>query len=231
MPTNKIPNYLGIVIDGNRRWAKKNGLSSFQGHKKGLDNVEKITDYCFEKGIKILTFYVFSTENWNRSKKEVNYLMKLFIDNLTRKNIKKFNDKGIKFQTIGEKEKLPKLLQEKIKETEKATKNNKKSILNLAISYGGRAEIIQAIKNIIKKKIPINKINEEIINQNLWTAGLPCPDFIIRTGGEIRLSNFLIWQSAYSEFYFTKKYWPEFIEKDLDNALEEYGKRERRFGC
>jgi undecaprenyl diphosphate synthase len=231
MPTNKIPNHLGIIIDGNRRWAKKRGLSSFQGHKKGLDNVEKISDHCFEKGIKILTFYVFSTENWNRSKKEVNYLMKLFIDNLTRKNIKKFNDKGIKFQTIGEKEKLPKLLQEKIKETEKATENNKKSILNLAISYGGRAEIIQAIKNIIKKKIPINKINEEIINQNLWTAGLPYPDFIIRTGGEIRLSNFLTWQSAYSEFYFTKKYWPEFIEKDLDKALKEYSKRERRFGC
>jgi len=231
MPTTKIPNHLGIIIDGNRRWAKEKGLSSFQGHKKGLDNVEKITDHCIKKGIKILTLYVFSVENWNRSKKEINYLMRLFVNNLTRKNIKKFNDKGIRFQTIGQKEKLPKLLQEKIKETEKATKNNKKSILNLAISYGGRPEIIQAIKNIIKKKIPFNKINEEIINQNLWTVGLAYPDFIIRTGGEIRLSNFLTWQSAYSELYFTKKYWPEFTEKDLNKAFREYSRRERRFGC
>ncbi|OGZ18032.1 MAG: di-trans,poly-cis-decaprenylcistransferase [Candidatus Nealsonbacteria bacterium RBG_13_37_56] len=231
MPITKIPNHLGIIIDGNRRWAKEKGLSSFHGHKKGLDNVEKIMDYCVKKGVKILTLYVFSVENWNRSKKEINYLMRLFVNNLTKKNIKKFNDKGIRFQTIGQKEKLPKLLQEKIKEIEKATKNNKKSILNLAISYGGRPEIIQAIKNIIKKKIPINKINEEIINQNLWTVGLAYPDFIIRTGGEIRLSNFLTWQSAYSELYFTKKYWPEFTEKDLDKALEEYNKRERRFGC
>lgn len=227
----QTPNHLAIIIDGNRRWAKKRGLSSFQGHKKGLDNVEKITDHCFKKGIKILTLYVFSTENWNRSEKEINYLMKLFIDSLTKKNIKKFNDKGIKFQTIGQKEKLPKLLQDRIKETEKATQNNKKSILNLAVSYSGRLEIIQAIKKIIKKKIPINKINEEIINQNLWTFGLPCPDFIIRTGGELRLSNFLTWQSTYSEFYFTKKYWPEFSEKDFDKALKDYGKRERRFGC
>jgi len=231
MPITKIPNHLGIIIDGNRRWAKEKGLSSFQGHKKGLDNVEKIMDYCVKKGVKILTLYVFSVENWNRSKEEINYLMRLFVNNLTKKNIKKFNDKGIRFQTIGQKEKLPKLLQKKIKETEKATKNNKKSILNLAISYGGRPEIIQAIKSIIKKKIPINKINEEIINQNLWTVGLAYPDFIIRTGGEIRLSNFLTWQSVYSELYFTKKYWPEFTEKDLNKAFREYSRRERRFGC
>ena len=230
MSVEKVPSHLAIIIDGNRRWAKKKGLSSLQGHKKGLDNVEKIGDYCIKKGVKILTLYVFSSENWKRSKKEVNYLMKLFINNLTKKNIKRFNDKGIKFQAIGQKEKLPKLLQEKIKETEEATKNNKKSILNLAISYGGRPEIIQAVKKIIKKKIPLNKINEKTIDQNLWTANLPHPDFIIRTGGEIRLSNFLTWQSAYSEFYFTKKYWPEFSNKDLDKALEDYSNRERRFG-
>lgn len=227
----EIPNHLAIIIDGNRRWAKKKGLSSFQGHKKGLDNVDKIGDYCVKRGIKILTLYVFSSENWKRSKKEINYLMKLFINNLTKKNIKRFNDNGIKFQAIGQKEKLPKLLQEKIKETERATKNNKKSILNLAISYGGRPEIIQAIKNIIKNKIPLNKINEETIDRNLWTAGLPDPDFIIRTGGELRLSNFLTWQSAYSEFYFTKKYWPEFSEKDLEQAFQDFSQRQRKFGA
>ena len=227
----KIPNHLAIIIDGNRRWAKRRGLSSFQGHKKGLENVERIGESCWEKGIKVLTFYVFSTENWKRSKKEINYLMKLFLNNLTKRNIKKLNDKGIKFQTIGQKKKLPQLLQNKIEEAEESTKNNKKGILNLAISYGGRAEIIQAVKNIIRKKIAVNKINEEIVNQNLWTAGLSYPDFIIRTGGELRLSNFLVWQSAYSELYFIKKYWPEFNEEDLNKALNEYNRRERRFGC
>lgn len=226
----EIPNHLAIIVDGNRRWAKEKGLSSFQGHKKGLDNVDKIGDYCLEKGIKILTLYVFSSENWNRSRKEVNYLMKLFALSLNNKNIKKFNKNKVKFQAIGQIEKLPKGLQKKIKQVEEATKNNKKSILNLAISYGGRAEIVQAIKNIIKKKIPSSRITEELVNQNLWTDGLAYPDFIIRTGREKRLSNFLTWQSAYSELYFTKKYWPEFSNKDLDQALEDYSSRERRFG-
>jgi undecaprenyl diphosphate synthase len=230
MSTERIPSHLAIIIDGNRRWAKKNGLSSFQGHKKGLDNVQKIGDYCIKKGVKILTLYVFSSENWNRSKKEVAYLMRLFVLALSKKNIEKFNRDKIKFQAIGQIERLPKSLQNKIRLAEESTKNNKKGILNLAISYGGRPEIIQAIKKIIKKKIPASKINEEIINQNLWTANLPYPDLIIRTGGEQRLSNFLTWQTAYSEFYFTKRYWPEFNNKDIDKALEDYSIRERRFG-
>lgn len=230
MSSKKIPFHLGIIIDGNRRWAKKKGLLSLEGHRKGLNNVQKIGDYCTKKGIKILTLYTFSTENWKRSKKEVSYLMKLIKESLNKKNIQELHKKKIKLQIIGQKERLPQVLQKKIKEAEELTKNNKQRILNLAISYGGRPEIIQAVKNIIKKKIPANKITEDLINKNLWTAGLPYPDLIIRTGGVKRLSNFLTWQSAYSEFYFTKKSWPEFTEKDLDKALLDFSHRDRRFG-
>ncbi len=230
MSNIKTPFHLGIIVDGNRRWAKKKGLLSLEGHRKGLNNVQKIGDYCTKRGIKILTLYTFSTENWKRSKKEVSYLMKLLKESLNKKNIQKLHKKKIKLQIIGQKERLPQALQKRIKEAEKLTKNNKERILNLAVSYGGRPEIIQAVKNIIKKKIPANKITEELINKNLWTAGLPYPDLIIRTGGAKRLSNFLTWQTAYSEFYFTKKSWPEFTEKDLNKALLDYSHRQRRFG-
>jgi len=230
MSSKKIPFHLGIIVDGNRRWAKEKGLPFFEGHRQGLDNVQKIGDFCAKKGIKILTLYTFSTENWKRSKKEVSYLMRLLKESLNKKNLQELHGKKIKLQIIGQKERLPKFLQKRIKEAEELTKNNKERILNLAISYGGRPEIIQAVKNIIKKKIPANKITEELINNNLWTAGLPYPDLIIRTGGAKRLSNFLTWQTAYSEFYFTKKYWPEFTEKDLNKALLDFSHRERRFG-
>ncbi len=225
-----IPNHLGIIIDGNRRWAKKKDLPSFYGHKKGLDNVKKISDYCLEKGVKILTLYAFSSENWSRTKKEVEYLMKLLGNTLNDKSIKDLNKRGVKLRIIGEREKLPEFLQQLIEKAERETKDNKKGILNLAISYGGQPEIVQAIKNIIDKKIPASKITEELVSENLWTAGLPDPDFIIRTGGEIRLSNFMTWQSAYSELYFTKKPWPAFTIKDLDKALNNYNHRHRRFG-
>jgi len=226
----KIPIHLGIIIDGNRRWAKEKGLPAFEGHRRGLDNVQKVGEWCRKKGVKILTIFAFSTENWNRVKREVNYLMRLFALALNGKYIKELQEKNIKLQVIGQKERLPKFLQTKIKKAEELTKNNKEGILNLAISYGGRPEIVQAVKNIIKKKISPDKITENLINQNLWTTGLPYPDLIIRTGGEQRLSNFLTWQSAYSELYFTKKYWPEFTEKDLDKALLDFSRRQRRFG-
>lgn len=226
----KIPYHLGIIIDGNRRWAKERGLSSFEGQKKGLDNVHKIGDWAKKKGVKILTLYAFSTENWKRTKQEVRYLMKLLSEAFSKKNVKKLHQKGTKVQVIGQRERLPKFLQKKIETAERITKNNKENILNLAISYGGRPEIIQAVKNIIKKRIPADKITEEVINKNLWTTGLPDPDLIIRTGSEQRLSNFLTWQSVYSELYFTKKYWPDFTEKDLDMALLDFSLRQRRFG-
>jgi len=226
----KIPYHLGIIIDGNRRWAKERGLPIFEGHRRGLYNVKKIGEYIYKKGVKILTVYTFSSENWNRCKTEVNYLMKLIEKVFSKAYIDDLIKKEIRLKVIGQKEKLSASLRKKIKKTEESTKKGKKGILNLAISYGGRLEIVQAVKKIIAKKTPANKINEEVINQNLWTEGLPYPDLIIRTGKEKRLSNFLIWQAAYSELYFADKYWPDFNEKDLDQAFLEYSQRERRFG-
>jgi len=226
----KIPYHLGIIIDGNRRWAKKRGLPTLEGHRRGLDNLNRIGEYAREKGVKILTIYVFSSENWNRSKTEVNYLMRLIGSVFSRKHINDLVKKGIKVRVIGQKEKLSKFLQEKIRKAEQLTEKGEKGILNLAISYSGRLEIVQAVKKIIAKKIPANKINEKTISQNLWTAQLPYPDFIIRTGMEKRLSNFLIWQAAYSELCFIDKYWPDFNEKDLDKAFLDYSRRQRRFG-
>jgi len=225
--TKNIPNHLGIIIDGNRRWAEERGLSIFEGHRKGLEKVRKLTKWCLDRGIKILTLFIFSTENWKRSIKEVNYLMGLIKQNFSKKNIEKTNREGIKIQVIGQREKLLKSIQNLIKEAEELTKNNKKMVVNFALSYGGRAEIIGAVKKIIEKKIPPEKITEGVISQNLWTSDL---DLLIRTGKEQRISNFLLWQSAYSELYFCKKYWPDFTEKDLDEALLDYNHRQRRFG-
>jgi len=224
---NKVPNHLGVIIDGNRRWARESGLPAFVGHRKGLEKVKKIVIWAKNRGIKILTFFVFSTENWKRSKTEVNYLMKLLGQAFNKKNIQKIHQEGIKIRIIGQRERLSKPLQKTIKDVEKLTKSNKEMVLNFALSYGGRAEIVEVIKKIIENKIPSDKITEETIKENLWTSDV---DLIIRTGREQRISNFLIWQAAYSELYFCPKYWPDFTEKDLDEALAEYTSRQRRFG-
>jgi len=223
----KIPYNLGIIIDGNRRWAMERGLPAFEGHRRGLERVRELIKWCKERGIKILTLFVFSTENWKRSKKEVNYLMGLIKKAFNKKNTEKINREGVKVQVIGQRERLVKSVQKTIKETEELTKNNKKMIVNFALSYGGRAEIVEAIKNIIKNKIPPEKITEETIKENLWTSDV---DLMIRTGKEQRISNFLIWQTAYSELYFSQKYRPDFTKKDLDEALADYASRQRRFG-
>ena len=226
MSKTKIPYHLGIIVDGNRRWAKENGLPAFEGHRRGLKKVKEAIKWCKDRGVKILTFFVFSTENWKRPKMEVGYLMKL-AQEIIENYIKEARKEKIKIRIIGQKEKLPKFLQKAIKNTEELTKNNKEMTVNFALSYGGRAEITEAIKNIVKKRIPPEKITEEVISKNLWTSDL---DLLIRTGKEQRLSNFLIWQVAYSELYFIKKYWPAFIEKDLDKILLDFSRRQRRFG-
>ncbi len=225
-----IPYHLGIIIDGNRRWARERGLPTFEGHRRGFNKVKEITKWSKDRGIKILTLYCFSTENWNRSEREVSYLMRLLSQGLNKKEVKRICKEGIKIQIIGQTERLPKYLQKSIKEAEEFTQNNNKMILNLAISYGGRAEIVKAVKKIIKEKIPLNQIDENKIGDYLYTSSLPDPDLIIRTGGEQRVSNFLIWQVAYSELYFCKKYWPDFTEKDLDEVLQDFVHRQRRFG-
>jgi undecaprenyl diphosphate synthase len=224
MSDKKVPNHLGIILDGNRRWAKEKGLPAFAGHKKGAETVKKIIKAAEKRGVKILTLFVFSTENWKRPKREVNYLMKLLGWAFSEYE----NDRtGVSVRIIGLIENLPADLKKKVAEIQGKTKNNKGMVLNFALSYGGRAEIVEAIKSIIKKKITLEKINEDVIKENLWTSDV---DLVIRTGKEQRLSNFLIWQSAYSEFYFSQKYWPDFTEKDLDEAFSEYAKRQRRFG-
>lgn len=228
--TKNIPYHLGIIIDGNRRWAKERGLPTLEGHRRGYDKLKKVGKWCKAKGIKILTIFAFSTENWNRSKEEVSYLMHLLSQAFNKKEVDELDKEGIRLRVIGQKERLDKRLQKLIQQAEERTKNNKEGILNLAISYGGRPEIIEAIKKIIKKKIPPEKITEKIVSQNLWTEGLPDPDLIIRTSGELRISGFLTWQAVYSELYFCKKYWPDFSEKDLDIALLDYTRRQRRFG-
>lgn len=217
-------------MDGNRRWAENKGLVALVGHRQGYNKVKEVGKWCKAKGVKTLTLWAFSTENWNRPKNEVAYLMKLFERALSKKEISQLNKDGIKLKIIGQKERLSGLLQKLIKEAEETTKNNQKGTLVLAISYGGRAEILEAMQRIAEKNIPANKITEETIAENLWTAGLPYPDLIIRTSGEKRTSGFLMWQSAYSEFYFCKNYWPDFSEKDLDEALADYSQRQRRYG-
>lgn len=220
------PKHLGVIIDGNRRWAKEKHFPSLKGHQKGFEKVKDLIKWCNDRGVETLTVFCFSTENWNRGKAEVTYLMRLLQKGI-REFCNSYHKEGMKIQVIGQKERLPKPLQEEIAKTEEMTKDNNRMKLNFALSYGGRAELVSVFKNIVKKKIDPEQITEQTISDNLWTSDL---DLIIRTGKEQRISNFLIWQAAYSELYFSPKYWPDFEEKDLDMAFEEYSGRKRRFG-
>ena len=229
----EIPTHVGIIMDGNRRWAKEKGMIPSLGHKAGADNLKKVAEACEKFGIKHLTVFAFSTENWKRSKDEVNYLMDLFLS-YAKSFRKRLNEKNYRVRMAGDKSALSEELQQEITYIEEATKNNDGLTINLAINYGGRAEIINATKNIAEKvkngEISIEEINEDLINRNMQTYDSPDPDLIIRTGGEKRLSGFLIWQSAYSEFYFTKVYWPDFDGEELNKAIIEYSNRKRNFG-
>ena len=229
MEKNNIPCHIAVIMDGNRRWAKKKGLPPMEGHRQGYEQFKKISEYCNKLGVKILTVYAFSLENWKRSKAEVFYLM-----NLLKKGLREQRDFFIKnkvrLNVIGQIEKLPFDLKELVLKIMKETKDNKERILNLAISYGGREEIMEAVKKIIKEKINPSKINEKIFSQYLYTAGQPDPDIIIRTSGEQRLSGFLPWQSVYTELYFSPKLWPDFTEEDLEEVIKEFQNRQRRFG-
>ncbi len=224
-----LPQHIGIMIDGNRRWAKEKGLPSFLGHRQGIKQAVNVINYALEKGIKVLTLYGFSTENWKRSPEEVDYLMKLFSE-FTHRYASIFFKKGIRFQHIGNIADLPPILQKEIKQVQSLTKNNSKMVLNVALSYGGRDEVVRAIRKIMKKGVSPEKVTEEMLMNNLDTKGLPDLDFVIRTSGEQRLSNFLPLQSTYAELYFPRIYWPDFDKKQFDLALEEFKKRNRRFG-
>ncbi len=224
-----IPQHIVLFPDGNRRWARAKGFHTLEGHKQGYKNLLDFSEWCKRKGVKTLTAFGFSTENWNRTEEEVNYLMKL-LESCLIDNLSKYDKEGTRVRVIGQRDRLPKSLQGAITKTEEATKNNQNLNLNLAISYGGKWDILNAVKNIIKQGIPVEEIDEKLFESHLSTAGLPNPDFIIRAGGEMRMSNFVLWQAAYSELYFSSKLWPDFTEKDLEIALEEFDKRSRRFG-
>lgn len=231
MATNKnnIPQHIAIIMDGNRRWAKKRMLKSSEGHRKGYENFKKIAQKCYDLGVKTFTVYAFSAENWKRSKDEVSYLMKLF-ETILKKEKDFFMKNGIKLNVIGQVERLPIVLRKIIDEVMEKTKDNKKGILNLAVSYGGRQEIIDAIKKILQEKVSPGKLNEDFFKKYLYTKDQRDPDLLIRTGGEQRLSGFLPWQSVYSELYFSDKLWPDFSEEDLEKVIKDYQNRQRRFG-
>lgn len=226
---NIIPNHIGIIMDGNRRWARQRGLPTIEGHRVGAENFKKIAQKCYELGVKYFTVFAFSTENWNRSEEEISYLMKL-LENYLNEQKEFFIEKNIRLKIIGQIWRLPKNLQKLVLEIMDITKNNTGGNLNLAISYGGRVEIVEAVKKIVKEKISAEEINEKVISEHTYTAGQPDPDLIIRTSGEQRVSGFLTWQAVYSEIYFSPKMWPEFSEQDLENAIEDFSNRQRRFG-
>ncbi len=221
--------HLGIIMDGNRRWAKDDGLLIGMGHLAGAEKVKEVIRWSANRGIKYLTLYTFSTENWQRPKEEVSSLLGLIGDFL-KENCQEFQKEGGKLRFLGDRDGLPVDLVKAMEEAELATKDNDRIIVNSLFNYGGRAEILRAVRRIIKEGVKPENINTAEFGRYLYTAGLPDPDLIIRTSGEMRLSNFLTWQSAYSELYFCEKHWPDFSEQDLDKALSEYSLRQRRIG-
>lgn len=230
---DSVPNHIAIIMDGNGRWAKKRNKSRDYGHKEGKKSVKKIVKVCAELGVKNLTLFAFSTENWNRPKLEIKILMKLLLTSLNEE-LETLTKNNIRFKTIGNLEKLPKRLLSYLSKVTEKTQNNNKMTLTLALSYGAREEIVdamQAIGDKVKNNlISLKNIDESVINQHLYTHYLPDVDLLIRTSGEKRISNFLLWQIAYAELYFTEKLWPDFSKEDLYEAIVNYQQRERRFG-
>ncbi len=224
-----IPKHIGIIMDGNRRWAKERNLSSLEGHLKGYEKVKLIPGWFFSRGVKIVSVFAFSTENWNRSRNEVNYLMKL-VKRAFKEELDEFNQKGYRVLISGRIDELPGDLPEICLKAINKTKTNTTGTLNICLNYGGRAEIVDAIKKIIKNNIKLEQVHEGIIKKYLYNGILSEPDIVGRTSGEQRTSGFMLWQSAYSELLFIKKYWPDFEESDVKIILDEYAKRNRRFG-
>ncbi len=229
-----MPKHIAIIMDGNRRWAKAKGIPTAMGHKKGAETLEKIARYANKIGLEYITVYAFSTENWKRAEEEVKALILLFQTYVDR-YAKIANSENIKVQFLGDLKAFPQKLQNGLQDCVNRTKSNTGVTLNIALNYGGRNEIVHAIKkicqNVKEEKCNINEIDEKMVSDNLYTNGIPDPDLLIRTSGEMRTSNFLPWQLVYSEFLFVEKYWPDFNEQDLDNAIIEYQKRTRKFGA
>ncbi len=224
-----MPRHVAIIMDGNGRWAVNRGMPRIAGHKRGADTVRKITEECRQLGIAVLTLYAFSDENWGRPKEEVGFLMDM-LGVFLKAEIATMKANGIRFRTIGRVERLPASARSWVERAMSETASNTRMILNLALSYGGRGEILEAIKRMRAAGVHMEKLSDEVFSSYLDTAGLPDPDLIIRTSGEKRISNFLLWQAAYAELYFTDTLWPDFSEKDLHAAIRDYQGRQRRFG-
>jgi len=225
----RIPTHIGIIMDGNGRWALSRGLPRIAGHRAGTENLRRIIEACIEFGIKYLTIYAFSTENWGRPPEEVQGLMRIFEDVIDNE-LQELRDQGVRLRHIGRLDGLKPGFRKKVLEAIDFTKDNDRLILNIAFNYGGRDEIVCAIKAMIRDGVSPEQVTDELVSRYLFTAGVPDPDLIIRTSGELRSSNFLIWQGAYSEWYFPAAYWPDFDRQELLRALEEFNQRERRYG-
>ncbi|MEJ5227348.1 isoprenyl transferase [Thermodesulfovibrio sp.] len=226
---SSILKHVGIIMDGNGRWAQLRGLPRYEGHKRGVEKVKEIIKACLRLKISVVTFYAFSIENWQRPKKEIDIIMELLKSHL-KKETNNFISQGVRFKMIGNRSLMPADILSAIEETEKITSDCSQLIAQFAISYSGRDEILRAIREAIKRKISYDSFDENTMNSLLDTAEIPEPDLIIRTSGEQRLSNFLIWQAAYSEFYFTQTLWPDFTDDEFTEAVLDYQKRQRRFG-
>ncbi|MFZ1248261.1 MAG: polyprenyl diphosphate synthase [Leptotrichiaceae bacterium] len=224
-----IPKHIAIIMDGNGRWAKEKGKLRVEGHKKGAENIEKIIDYSIKLGVKYLTVYAFSTENWKRPEVEVKALMKLFAKYLEDKK-EELKKQGVKLLVTGTEENIPNKLLKKIRDTEEYLSDCNQITFNIAFNYGGRKEIVDGINKIIKENRENKEINEEEFKKYMYRPEIPDPELVIRTSGEFRVSNFLLWEIAYSEFYVTNVYWPDFDEREYDLAIASYNKRDRRFG-
>ena len=229
---NRIPTHIAITMDGNGRWATERGKDRSFGHQAGVETVRRITSECTRLGVKYLTLYTFSTENWNRPEAEVSALMGLVLANLEDEIFQKNN---VRFRVIGDVKRLPVEVQQKLRETEEHTKGNTAMTMVVALSYSSRWEITQAVKNIIEEQknsadFSVDDITEKMLSEHMQTSFMPDPDLLIRTGGELRISNYLLWQIAYSELYFCDTYWPDFKEEDLHKAIADYQSRQRRFG-
>jgi undecaprenyl diphosphate synthase len=225
----KVPYHLAVIMDGNGRWARSRGLPRLAGHRAGVENLRRILRACTEFGIKTLTIYAFSTENWGRPEAEVRGLMNI-LETVIDRELNQLHANGVQLRHIGDLEGLSDLLQRKVRKAVDLTRNNDQLVLNVAFNYGGRQDLIQAFRRIVEDGIPSDQIDERLIDYYLYTAGQPDPDLVVRTGGEMRLSNFLLWQASYAEYYSTPTYWPDFDRDELLKAIAQYSQRERRFG-
>lgn len=225
----RVPRHVAIIMDGNGRWASQRGLPRVAGHRAGTENIRRVIERFADHGVQYLTLYAFSTENWQRPQPEVRALIRL-LHFFIRRELSNLHKNNVRLQLLGHLETLPDWLQRRVERAIELTRDNTGLTLNICFSYGGRDDIVMAVQRIIQEEIPAHEVTEELLARHLSTGGMPDPDLVIRTAGELRISNFLLWQSAYAELYFTDAFWPDFGREDIDIALAEYGRRKRKFG-